>query len=121
MLFSEPLQDLTRNEVWPPNQIALLSDSNWPGQTPKKTMKKSTGGSSDLLKWCQNKTKQYRNVSMTSFSCASVQNGLLFVGILHHYHPDKIPSPDALNPNNGKHNRELAWNFAHKKLGIEEF
>ncbi|KAL9644803.1 hypothetical protein ABK040_012457 [Willaertia magna] len=74
-----------------------------------------------LMKWCQHKVKDYPCIQFTNFQCQSIQNGLLFVGLLHHYFPDKITNPNDLNPLNEKENRELAWNFAHKDLGIIDY
>ena len=56
-------------------------------------------------------------MNITSYNCASIKNGLAFVGLLHHYFPDRIKNPDQLDPNDEKTNRELAWTLADK-IGI---
>lgn len=41
----------------------------------------------DLLKWCQEQTKKYKNVKINDMS-TSWKNGLGFCAIIHHYRPD---------------------------------
>ncbi|KAM3603267.1 uncharacterized protein V6R79_019574 [Siganus canaliculatus] len=67
------------------------------------------GGSrrNSLLRWCQNRTKGYKNIDITNFS-SSWEDGLAFCAVYHTYLPTHIPY-DGLNQEDKKENLDLAF------------
>jgi hypothetical protein len=70
----------------------------------------------NLLRWCQNKTQGYPNVSITNFS-SSWANGMAFCALIHHFVPETFDF-NRLNPRNRKGNFELAFKVAEDKCDI---
>uniref|UniRef100_A0A1A9VVE6 Calponin-homology (CH) domain-containing protein n=1 Tax=Glossina austeni TaxID=7395 RepID=A0A1A9VVE6_GLOAU len=68
-----------------------------------------------LLKWCQRKTTDYKNVIIADFA-SSFNDGLAFCAILHSYLPDRIPYDDLTSANK-KRNFSLASQLT-KSMGI---
>jgi len=69
-----------------------------------------------LLKWCQEKTQGYPNVSITNFS-SSWADGMAFCALIHQYCPDAFDFKQ-LNPKYRKGNFELAFRIAEQKADI---
>ncbi|XP_031437784.1 cytospin-A-like isoform X2 [Clupea harengus] len=67
------------------------------------------GGSrrNSLLRWCQRRTKGYKNIDITNFS-TSWEDGLAFCAVYHTYLPTHIPY-STLNPDNKRENLDLAF------------
>uniref|UniRef100_A0A1A9ZJI9 Calponin-homology (CH) domain-containing protein n=1 Tax=Glossina pallidipes TaxID=7398 RepID=A0A1A9ZJI9_GLOPL len=68
-----------------------------------------------LLKWCQRKTMDYKNVVIADFA-SSWNDGLAFCAILHSYLPDRIPYDDLTSANK-RRNFSLAFELT-KSMGI---
>ncbi|KRZ23034.1 Smoothelin-like protein 2 [Trichinella pseudospiralis] len=69
-----------------------------------------------LLRWCQIKTKDYKNINITNFS-SSWANGMAFCALIHHFYPDAFDF-NALDPAQRKENLALAFQVAEKYGGI---
>ncbi|XP_068198870.1 cytospin-A-like isoform X2 [Antennarius striatus] len=67
------------------------------------------GGSrrNSLLRWCQGRTRGYKNIEITNFS-SSWEDGLAFCAVYHTYVPTLVPY-DALNPADKMENLDLAF------------
>ncbi|KAL6095767.1 uncharacterized protein ACO6RY_09620 [Pungitius sinensis] len=67
------------------------------------------GGSrrNSLLRWCQSRTRSYKNIDITNFS-SSWDDGLAFCAVYHTYLPTLIPY-DALSPADQRENLDLAF------------
>ncbi|XP_040016074.2 uncharacterized protein LOC120807776 [Gasterosteus aculeatus] len=76
------------------------------------------GGSrrNSLLRWCQSRTRSYKNIEITNFS-SSWDDGLAFCAVYHTYLPNVIPY-DALNPADQKENLDLAFKTG-ERVGIK--
>ncbi|CAL1574937.1 unnamed protein product [Knipowitschia caucasica] len=76
------------------------------------------GGSkrNSLLRWCQNLTQGYKDISITNFS-TSWADGLAFCAIYHKYLPSHIPYT-SLSPENKRENLSLAFKTG-ESVGIE--
>lgn len=85
-----------------------ISDINEEGMTAKE----------GLLLWCQRKTACYDEVEVRDFS-ASWNNGLAFCALLDIHRPDLIDY-DALDKNDHRGNMQLAFDIAHKEIGIPD-
>jgi len=85
-----------------------ISDINEEGMTAKE----------GLLLWCQRKTACYDEVDVRDFS-ASWNNGLAFCALLDIHRPDLIDY-DALDKNDHRGNMQLAFDIAHKEIGIPD-
>lgn len=67
--------------------------------------------------WVSRVTSSYSSIEITDLT-TSFRNGLAFVGIIHHFHPDLITSPDKCDPEDVMVNNDLAYKIAEEKLGI---
>ncbi|XP_030626672.1 cytospin-A-like [Chanos chanos] len=67
------------------------------------------GGSkrNSLLRWCQTRTRDYKNIEITNFS-SSWEDGLAFCAVYHTYLPTHIPY-SILTPQNRRENLDLAF------------
>ncbi|KAI1431931.1 calponin homology domain-containing protein [Xylaria sp. CBS 124048] len=83
-----------------------ISDINAEGMTAKE----------GLLLWCQRKTACYDEVEVRDFS-ASWNDGLAFCALLDIHRPDLIDY-DALDKSDHRGNMQLAFDLAHKEIGI---
>lgn len=83
-----------------------ISDINEEGMTAKE----------GLLLWCQRKTACYDEVDVRDFS-ASWADGLAFCALLDIHRPDLIDF-DALDKSDHRGNMQLAFDIAHKEIGI---
>ncbi|KAK4123633.1 hypothetical protein N657DRAFT_645216 [Parathielavia appendiculata] len=83
-----------------------INDINEEGMTAKE----------GLLLWCQRKTACYDEVDVRDFS-ASWNDGLAFCALLDIHRPDLIDY-DALDKSNHRGNMQLAFDIAHKEIGI---
>ncbi|KAK7989440.1 hypothetical protein PG989_009755 [Apiospora arundinis] len=83
-----------------------ISDINEEGMTAKE----------GLLLWCQRKTACYDEVEVRDFS-ASWNDGLAFCALLDIHRPDLIDY-DALDKSDHRGNMQLAFDIAHKEIGI---
>lgn len=68
-----------------------------------------------LLKWCQNKTCDYKNIDVTNFS-SSWNDGLAFCALMHTYLPDKVPY-EELDNKNKRRNFTVAFDAA-ESVGV---
>ena len=83
-----------------------ISDINAEGMTAKE----------GLLLWCQRKTACYEECEVRDFS-ASWNDGLAFCALLDIHRPDLIDY-DQLDKSDHKGNMQLAFDIAHKEIGI---
>ncbi|TRX91382.1 hypothetical protein FHL15_007804 [Xylaria flabelliformis] len=83
-----------------------ISDINAEGMTAKE----------GLLLWCQRKTACYDEVEVRDFS-TSWNDGLAFCALLDIHRPDLIDY-DALDKSDHRGNMQLAFDLAHKEIGI---
>ncbi|KAK0654519.1 hypothetical protein QBC41DRAFT_369229 [Cercophora samala] len=83
-----------------------ISDINEEGMTAKE----------GLLLWCQRKTACYDEVDVRDFS-GSWNDGLAFCALLDIHRPDLIDY-DALDKSDHRGNMQLAFDIAHKEIGI---
>ncbi|KAI0013643.1 calponin homology domain-containing protein [Xylariaceae sp. FL0662B] len=85
-----------------------ISDINEEGMTAKE----------GLLLWCQRKTACYDEVDVRDFS-ASWNDGLAFCALLDIHRPDLIDY-DALDKSDHRGNMQMAFDIAHKEIGIPD-
>ncbi|KAJ0295573.1 hypothetical protein COL5a_009382 [Colletotrichum fioriniae] len=83
-----------------------ISDINEEGMTAKE----------GLLLWCQRKTACYDEVDVRDFS-GSWNDGLAFCALLDIHRPDLIDY-DALDKSDRRGNMQMAFDIAHKEIGI---
>lgn len=83
-----------------------INDINEEGMTAKE----------GLLLWCQRKTACYDEVEVRDFS-ASWNDGLAFCALLDIHRPDLIDY-DALDKSDHRGNMQLAFDLAHREIGI---
>lgn len=83
-----------------------ISDINQEGMSAKE----------GLLLWCQRKTACYDEVEVRDFS-ASWNDGLAFCALLDIHRPDLIDY-DSLDKSDHRGNMQLAFDIAHKEVGI---
>ncbi|KAL1889848.1 alpha-actinin [Ceratocystis pirilliformis] len=83
-----------------------INDINEEGMTAKE----------GLLLWCQRKTACYDEVDVRDFS-ASWNDGLAFCALLDIHRPDLIDY-DSLDKSDHRGNMQLAFDIAHKEIGI---
>ncbi|WYZ40641.1 hypothetical protein EsH8_IV_000982 [Colletotrichum jinshuiense] len=83
-----------------------ISDINEEGMTAKE----------GLLLWCQRKTACYDEVDVRDFS-GSWNDGLAFCALLDIHRPDLIDY-DALDKSDHRGNMQMAFDIAHKEIGI---
>ncbi|KAK5652510.1 hypothetical protein OQA88_10415 [Cercophora sp. LCS_1] len=83
-----------------------INDINEEGMTAKE----------GLLLWCQRKTACYDEVDVRDFS-ASWNDGLAFCALLDIHRPDLIDY-DALDKSDHRGNMKMAFEIAHKEIGI---
>ncbi|KAB5570637.1 hypothetical protein GE09DRAFT_1171187 [Coniochaeta sp. 2T2.1] len=83
-----------------------INDINEEGMTAKE----------GLLLWCQRKTACYDEVDVRDFS-ASWNDGLAFCALLDIHRPDLIDY-DALDKTDHRGNMQMAFDIAHKEIGI---
>ncbi|KYK60069.1 hypothetical protein DCS_01203 [Drechmeria coniospora] len=83
-----------------------ISDINEEGMSAKE----------GLLLWCQRKTACYDEVEVRDFS-ASWNDGLAFCALLDIHRPDLIDF-DALDKSDHRGNMQLAFEIAHREIGI---
>ncbi|XP_065647613.1 EH domain-binding protein 1 isoform X4 [Hydra vulgaris] len=99
-----------------PSSNSPSTKHSTPNQSPKETDKnKKNGPDSELLKWSQQVTANYKDVHVTDMT-TSWQNGLAFCAILHHYHPELVDF-SSLSPQNISYNNKLAFD-GFEYLGI---
>jgi len=67
--------------------------------------------------WVSRVTSSYSSIEITDLT-TSFRNGLAFVGIIHHFRPDLITSPDKCDPEDIMGNNDLAYKVAEEKLDI---
>jgi hypothetical protein len=67
--------------------------------------------------WVSRVTSSYSSIEITDLT-TSFRNGLAFVGIIHHFRPDLITSPDKCDPEDIIANNDLAYKVAEEKLEI---
>ncbi|VDN10945.1 unnamed protein product, partial [Dibothriocephalus latus] len=75
-------------------------------------------GKEALLLWCQNKTKNYPNVSVKDFS-GSWRDGLAFAALIHSHYPDKIDIAH-MKPNEPIKNLQVAFTTAEKCFDVPQ-
>ncbi|TVY68706.1 Alpha-actinin-like protein, partial [Lachnellula suecica] len=85
-----------------------ISDINEEGLTAKE----------GLLLWCQRKTACYDEVDVRNFT-DSWNDGLAFCALLDIHRPDLIDY-DALDKNDHRGNMQMAFDIAHKEIGIPD-
>ncbi|KAI1144158.1 calponin homology domain-containing protein [Hypoxylon sp. FL0543] len=85
-----------------------ISEINEEGMTAKE----------GLLLWCQRKTACYDEVDVRDFS-TSWNDGLAFCALLDIHRPDLIDY-DALDKSDHRGNMQLAFDIAHKEIGIPD-
>ncbi|KAK6950460.1 hypothetical protein Daesc_008788 [Daldinia eschscholtzii] len=85
-----------------------ISDINEEGMTAKE----------GLLLWCQRKTACYDEVDVRDFS-SSWNDGLAFCALLDIHRPDLIDY-DSLDKSDHRGNMQLAFEIAHKEIGIPD-
>ncbi|KAK4211935.1 hypothetical protein QBC37DRAFT_203452 [Rhypophila decipiens] len=83
-----------------------INDINEEGMTAKE----------GLLLWCQRKTACYDEVDVRDFS-QSWNDGLAFCALLDIHRPDLIDY-DALDKSDHRGNMQMAFDIAHKEIGI---
>ncbi|KAK3357166.1 alpha-actinin-3 [Lasiosphaeria hispida] len=83
-----------------------INDINEEGMTAKE----------GLLLWCQRKTACYDEVDVRDFS-GSWNDGLAFCALLDIHRPDLIDY-DSLDKSDRRGNMQLAFDIAHKEIGI---
>ncbi|KPM41529.1 Alpha-actinin-like protein 1 [Neonectria ditissima] len=83
-----------------------ISDINEEGMSAKE----------GLLLWCQRKTACYDEVEVRDFS-GSWNDGLAFCALLDIHRPDLIDY-DALDKSDHRGNMQMAFDIAHKEIGI---
>lgn len=83
-----------------------INDINEEGMTAKE----------GLLLWCQRKTACYDEVDVRDFS-PSWNDGLAFCALLDIHRPDLIDY-DALDKSDHRGNMQMAFDIAHKEIGI---
>ncbi|KAF7556072.1 hypothetical protein G7046_g6415 [Stylonectria norvegica] len=83
-----------------------ISDINEEGMSAKE----------GLLLWCQRKTACYDEIEVRNFS-DSWNDGLAFCALLDIHRPDLIDY-DALDKKDHRGNMQLAFDIAHKEIGI---
>lgn len=84
-------------------------------QTSKNTQ---SSAKDNLLRWCQEVTKGYRDVNISNFS-TSWNNGLALCAMIHKFHPNLIKYKD-LKPENRIQNVTLLLEIASRKLKIPQ-
>ncbi|XP_059897644.1 cytospin-A-like isoform X2 [Gadus macrocephalus] len=91
-------------------------DSNRP-QDAFSVLLRRHGGSrrNALLRWCQTRTKGYKNIEITNFS-SSWEDGLAFCAVYHTYMPSHVPY-GSLTPEDKKGNLDLAFQTGNS-IGI---
>lgn len=85
-----------------------ISDINEEGMTAKE----------GLLLWCQRKTACYDEVDVRNFT-DSWNDGLAFCALLDIHRPDLIDY-DSLDKDDHRGNMQLAFEIAHKEIGIPD-
>ncbi len=85
-----------------------ISDISQEGMTAKE----------GLLLWCQRKTACYEDVEVKDFS-SSWNDGLAFCALLDIHRPDLIDY-DSLDKSDHRGNMQLAFDIAHKEIGIPD-
>ncbi|KAI1448439.1 calponin homology domain-containing protein [Annulohypoxylon stygium] len=101
-------QKLILGLIWTLILRFTISDINAEGMTAKE----------GLLLWCQRKTACYEEVDVRDFS-SSWNDGLAFCALLDIHRPDLIDY-DALDKSDHRGNMQLAFEIAHKEIGIPD-
>ncbi|KAH7637481.1 cytospin-a-like protein [Dermatophagoides farinae] len=111
------LKDSNGNKIDSIRPRALFSEmSDGNKKDPLTTLVRGGGSKRNaLLKWCKNKTLNYRDIDITNFS-SSWNDGMAFCAILHTYLPDKIPY-ETLKADDKKRNFTIAFKAA-ESVGI---
>ncbi|KAF5590459.1 alpha-actinin [Fusarium pseudocircinatum] len=99
-------QKIVLGLIWTLILRFTISDINEEGMSAKE----------GLLLWCQRKTACYDEVEVRDFS-ASWNDGLAFCALLDIHRPDLIDY-DALDKKDHRGNMQLAFDIAHKEIGI---
>ncbi|XP_026857480.2 cytospin-A-like [Electrophorus electricus] len=113
-------RSLQGNQDDPSSDSSALSSSKT-GCRPKDSFSmllRRHGGSrrNSLLRWCQSRTKGYKNIEITNFS-SSWEDGLAFCALYHTYLPTHIPY-SALKPEEKIKNLDLAFHTG-ESVGIK--
>ncbi|XP_043572948.1 F-actin-monooxygenase mical1 isoform X2 [Chiloscyllium plagiosum] len=86
-------------------------------QTKGKMLRSdSCVGYEELLSWCQQHTRSYRNVKVVDLT-TSWKTGLALCALIHHFRPDLIDF-ESLKEESVAENNQLAFNIAEKEFGI---
>ncbi|KAF6018714.1 SPECC1L [Bugula neritina] len=106
--------------------IRTDADHSEKSYDPLAKLVKQTGGSkrNALLKWCQQKSKGYREVDITNFS-SSWNDGLAFCALLHNYIPNLVNYDELLKRHDKRENFSVAFQAAESvgisaKLDVDE-
>ncbi|KAF4968257.1 hypothetical protein FSARC_4348 [Fusarium sarcochroum] len=99
-------QKIVLGLIWTLILRFTISDINEEGMSAKE----------GLLLWCQRKTACYDEVEVRDFS-GSWNDGLAFCALLDIHRPDLIDY-DALDKTDHRGNMQLAFDIAHKEIGI---
>jgi Ca2+-binding EF-hand superfamily protein len=99
-------QKIVLGLIWTLILRFTISDINEEGMSAKE----------GLLLWCQRKTACYDEVEVRDFS-GSWNDGLAFCALLDIHRPDLIDY-DALDKSDHRGNMQLAFDIAHKEIGI---
>ncbi|KAJ4268626.1 alpha-actinin [Fusarium torreyae] len=99
-------QKIVLGLIWTLILRFTISDINEEGMSAKE----------GLLLWCQRKTACYDEVEVRDFS-GSWNDGLAFCALLDIHRPDLIDY-DALDKADHRGNMQLAFDIAHKEIGI---
>ncbi|XP_076873757.1 uncharacterized protein LOC143523271 isoform X2 [Brachyhypopomus gauderio] len=93
----------------PSSESPVTASSKTGPQDGLSMLLRRHGGSrrNSLLRWCQSRTKGYKNIEITNFS-SSWEDGLAFCALYHTYLPTHIPY-SALKPEEKMKNLDLAF------------
>ncbi|XP_061627404.1 F-actin-monooxygenase mical1 isoform X1 [Phyllopteryx taeniolatus] len=78
--------------------------------------RQDSGGSEELLKWCQKHTAGYDDVDVTDFT-NSWRSGLALCALIHRFRP-RLIDMSSLNASACVRNQQLAFSVLEKELGI---
>ncbi|XP_072419498.1 F-actin-monooxygenase mical1-like isoform X5 [Chiloscyllium punctatum] len=107
-----------------PTQVQHLYDVGRSTATEKDTSQTkgkmlrsdSCVGYEELLSWCQQHTRSYRNVKIVDLTM-SWKTGLALCALIHHFRPDLIDF-ESLKEESVAENNQLAFSIAEKEFGI---
>ncbi|XP_072336690.1 F-actin-monooxygenase MICAL3-like isoform X2 [Scyliorhinus torazame] len=107
-----------------PNQVQHLYDAEGTTFAEKDTdltkgkmlQNDSVVGYEELLSWCKQHTKDYKNVKVVDLT-TSWKSGLALCALIHHFCPDLI-NFGSLKEESAAENNQMAFNIAEKEFGI---